>query len=321
MPQFSSLKPGSPSPEPSPGRKISSPGILPAGQWSPEQTKEAMDLIADIKNASTTQDKLNLLQRFEQLADRIQAEKQEALAQAAQIIQGQTPEGIEVNLDLTEQISYWNDFYQKYDIKDTNGNICTLPDTLRLTPDQLEQAKQDIERFGFDTLLIIPPHIKNSDLLNNDPLLTYPENEDKSTEDKRYLDSNIPADLLKHTTTATQIILLKNTPHVYQDNDWDSNKQTCDQVLAKEKELNINGLDLPAFLFFHRHHYDLTDTHAHNWRDKNATWLTRTADDTHAARAHWNPDDSQSDFDWASRDDCNGSLGAVFSRRFVSVDS
>jgi len=86
MPQFSSLKPGSPSPEPSPGRKISSPDILPAGQWSPEQTQEAIELIGQIKNASTTKDKLDLLKQFEQLADRIQAEKKEALAQATQII-------------------------------------------------------------------------------------------------------------------------------------------------------------------------------------------------------------------------------------------
>ena len=280
-----------------------------------------MDLIGEIKQASTTKDKLDLLKQFEQLADRIQAEKKEALAQATQIIQGQTPEGIEVSLDLTEQISYWNDFYQKYDIKDTNGNICTLPDTLRLSPDQLEQARQDIERFGFDTLLIIPPNLKTRDLLNNDPLLTYPENEGKSTKDKRYLDSYIPADLLDATTTTTQIILLKNSPHVYQDSDWDSHNKKFPEVLAKEKELNINGLDLPAFLFFHRHHYDLTDTHAHDWNQNDYTWLTTTATSSHAASAYWSPDDSQLRFYWDSHGNCSSNLGAVFARRFVSVDS
>lgn len=245
--------------------------------------------------------------------------------QMDQVIKG-VYEGVEKKISLNEQIKYWNQFYQDYEIKDEKGKICQVPKNLHLTPEALAQAKQDMEKFGFDMILIIPEGIRPIDLLNNDKLLTFKENEfdeegnKKKIENKRYIDSDIPADILNTSISQTQIILLTESPAVYQDENWkeewnDEDGPTFLEVQKKEKDLKIEGLDIPSFIFFHRNYYDKHNkTHSHNWGEDNATWLTKTATNGQCAWACWYPDLARLEFSWCMSEVCNSALGAVFSR-------
>lgn len=245
--------------------------------------------------------------------------------QMDQVITG-VYEGVEKKISLNEQIKYWNKFYQDYEIKDEKGEICQVSRNLRLTPEALVQAKRDIEKIGFDMILIIPESIKPIDLLNNDKLLTFKENKfdkqgnRKKVEDKRFIDIGISADILNIPISQTQIILLTEHPDVYQDDNWDSRNKKFQQVQDKEKDLKVEGLDIFSFLFFHRYYYDEhNDTHANDWGENNATWLTKAVEKEQCTEVGWDPDCGMLKFFCLGTDSCLSFLGAVFSRRLETA--
>ena len=238
------------------------------------------------------------------------------------------PDGVEIRINMNEEIKKWQDFYKKYNIDSSSL------DNLRLSEKGIKDLKETAEEYGFDKIVMIPKGVSAESLVNNDKFAIFigseEEKQNTGTNGKIEDWSNqiIGSDHWKEKTDKPQIILLKNKKNVDSEEDETMKKigggkttRNCKypEIMKMEKKLDMKGLDIVTAMIMDRQNFDQTDPKHHlwDWNDKNAVWLTKTAGKIvkgRCARLYWDPDSCRWRLLLYSESSCDDVLGSVFTR-------
>jgi len=195
-------------------------------------------------------------------------------------IKAKTPEGIEVEFKLKEILNYSKEFYRKLNL---DSWADALLDTLKLSQEQIEKLQQNIEKHGFNKMLIYPPvEIQNKTLETllqetTKPIPGLDENEqygemkDDGTRDegfeKWFSDDLKDIKNINRPEGKCYIQLYKDEQEVPNE----TLDQTYPQARQYQKDNNLQGYTLAEYLIFQREFTIQNKKHPEHTR---YSWLT-----------------------------------------------
>ena len=211
-------------------------------------------------------------------------------------IKAKTPEGIEVEFKLKEILNYSKEFYRKLNL---DSWADALPDTLKLSQEQIEKLQQNIEKHGFNKMLIYPPvEIQNKTLETllqetTKPIPGLDENEqygkmkDDGTRyegfEKWFSDDLKDIKNINRPEGKCYIQLYKDKQEVPDE----TLRQTYSEARQYQKDNSLQGYTLAEYLIFQREFTIQNKKHPEHTR---YSWLTDS--ELHSSRvlsSFWHP--------------------------------
>ena len=233
-------------------------------------------------------------------------------------VKAKTPEGIEVEFKLKEILNYSKEFYRELNL---DSWADALPDTLKLSQEQIEKLQQNIEKHGFNKMLIYPPvEVQNETLEQLAQSTTSPmPGLDESKQYGKMKDDDTREEGFWKSNTVKQAfpnnIITKNRPkgcyiQLYKDEqevpDETLNK-SADKARQDQKENDLQGYTLAEYLIFQREFVKENKKHPEHAR---YSWLTDSElPSSQVPLSYWAPDGRRVDVDSKGSDDRYDDLG------------
>lgn len=218
-----------------------------------------------------------LVEKFrKEWADILQLKKEKGAkerksAGAIDTLTALTFEGKEVILlDLKKEREYWSNFYSE------NGvDWVSLPESIKITPDQAKKMTRLITEYGFNKLIIIPDNLVDEPTIENDasgkPISIKNDKYLKLHQlmSKGYHDTYQSGDYKQDgsfqgsedKTANLRLILTKDIQNLGDDPLFKATKDKSIEELEKDELTKFTGLSESAYLIYQREYFNHTGKH------------------------------------------------------------
>lgn len=261
-----------------------------SGKIVQEYLRDTLEQIIEKKKARTNLKKY--IKEYQQAKEKKQKEedrrrlkKQRSETEKIEKFSATTPEGREVTFDLNYELKFWQDFYRDFGI-----DWGEMPSEIIITKDQMQEMIRLIEKYGFDTMLIVPGNL-------------VPEmGEEISDENKEHY-KNLCQKLIPNFSESElqqldlekivdergypRIILTKQVQNIEDDDLFRETQKKSVYDLENEigvfAEHDLDGFSLAEYLALCRYIYEKYGQHLDNI---GSTWLPRTQDEKENTSAY-----------------------------------
>ena len=183
-------------------------------------------------------------------------------------IDKETKQEEQIEINIEKELKYWNNFY-----KENKVDWTTLPESIQLQEDQVQEMKRLIKEHGFNKVLIIPENIVGLPEFKNDELIKPAENYSKlhdlmtKTYNESWQYDNFKEDKsfdgIYDNSVKLRIILTKDIKELDDDKLF---KDTLGKSPDKLKEQFIDKLDLQSlsvseYLIYQKEYFTRTGKH------------------------------------------------------------
>jgi len=255
----------------------------------------------------------------------------------ASYLNPETNEKKEIKLNLKEQVQSWQEFYQKHNLPALNEQ-----ELRKIFQKNHKEMKEEMERYGYDHLLIIPENLPETEALQQKMSEGYTE----TWQSDNFKEGGSFAGAKHAEKNQTRIILCHNDQDIYANPKANPlAKQTLNKNILQlsglteaeiqqkiqnqeslpidfEAEINgktipiqAEGLSLNEYLLFQRQYFEKNQKHLD---EKGWTWLLKSFSASRVVSASWGPDFTQLFVDAYDPGVSDGDLGCRLSRSFSS---